>query len=304
MVMTHPGAKQACGLEPPRRNRYFHGKMMDVFQFELETEYLNAKRWLLNWLVTGYGVVCGLDVRPGPEGSDAVVITPGLAIDRYGREILVDAETRPIPIPSELLEETGGGYHPEPGYGGDEQPPGQGYGKPEQGYGKGGRGPGQGGYGHREPEEECWVHVLLCYHECLAEPALVMAGDCCHQEPCEPGVIRERYKVLFRPGKLDCPWPELVIPDVVSSDGRIDYSTLARWVSNECPRCPEDPCIPLANLRLVKEGDRHRCHPGDIDISVRPIVYSNELLFQLLLSSLIEAPRYRRENEPRRRGEP
>ena len=71
------------GLETPVRNRYFYGKLLDVEQFELETRYLNAKRWLLNRLVTGYGVVCGLDVLPGDEPNE-LWIGPGVAIDKLG----------------------------------------------------------------------------------------------------------------------------------------------------------------------------------------------------------------------------
>src|SRR5476649_2519593 len=44
------------------RNRYFYGKLLDVSHFESEQAYFNEKRWLLNRLVTGYGVICGLNV--------------------------------------------------------------------------------------------------------------------------------------------------------------------------------------------------------------------------------------------------
>ena len=46
----------------PVRNRYFYGKLLDVFHFDLEQTYLNTKRWTLNRLITGYGVVYGLNV--------------------------------------------------------------------------------------------------------------------------------------------------------------------------------------------------------------------------------------------------
>jgi hypothetical protein len=63
MHETDMSKMQKTSLKTPERNRYFYGKLLDVYHFELEANYFNAKRWLLNRLVSGYGVVCGLDVR-------------------------------------------------------------------------------------------------------------------------------------------------------------------------------------------------------------------------------------------------
>ena len=75
-------------LGEPKRNNYFFGKQMDVYQFQLETNYLNAKRWLLNRTTLGFGVVCGLDVE-SCSGDKELLISAGLAIDGWGREIIV-----------------------------------------------------------------------------------------------------------------------------------------------------------------------------------------------------------------------
>ena len=56
-------------LATPRRNKFFHGKMMDVYQFELETAYEIGLRRLSNRLVTGFGVVSGLEHRPGGQAT-------------------------------------------------------------------------------------------------------------------------------------------------------------------------------------------------------------------------------------------
>ena len=63
--------------------------------------------------------------------------------------------------------------------------------------------------------------------------------------------------------------------------GRLNYKQLAEFVTSSCAPVPCDPCIVLANIRLPKSGDA--CCADDIDISVRPIVYTNDLLFELLL---------------------
>ena len=249
--------KRACDLQAPRRNCYFFGKLLDQYHFELETAYFIYMRRLLNRLVTGYGVVCGLDVEA--SGENAIVIKPGLAIDGAGNEIIVDEPTQPIGIPPDLA--------PPPARDHDDDD--------DEG----------------QHEGDSHVHVLLCYHECKAEPAPVLAGDCCEQEPCQPGVIRERYKVIFRPGCAP-PRPDSCFPDLVSG-GEIDHRTLARIVTEKCPPCPDDPCIPLANIRVGPNSEEHRCHPEEIDIAVRPIVYNNDLLFQLLLCKMTET-NYRR----------
>jgi hypothetical protein len=75
-----------CNIPSFERNNYFYGKLMTVRDFCQEQTYFNEKRWLLNRMVLGWGVVCGLDVCA--EG-DNIVVKPGLAIDCCGRELLV-----------------------------------------------------------------------------------------------------------------------------------------------------------------------------------------------------------------------
>src|SRR5688500_13107382 len=85
-------------LQTPQRNAYRFGMLLDVFHFQRETNYSNPKRWLINRLVLGYGVVCGLDVRCGPEENPSIV-SPGCAIDKWGREVVVPNEIKGIAIP-------------------------------------------------------------------------------------------------------------------------------------------------------------------------------------------------------------
>lgn len=76
------------------RNKYFYGKLMAVRDFETEQSYFNEKRHLLNWLIHGIGIVCGLEVRE-PEIDNRklkIKLSPGVAIDCRGREIVVGKE--------------------------------------------------------------------------------------------------------------------------------------------------------------------------------------------------------------------
>ena len=71
------------------RNHFFYGKLMDVDQFEKEQSYGMAKRALMNRIVLGRGVVCGLNVVKDPELEDRILVLPGVAIDDCGREIVI-----------------------------------------------------------------------------------------------------------------------------------------------------------------------------------------------------------------------
>jgi hypothetical protein len=73
-------------LTTPERNRYFYGKLLDETSLRMEQSYFNQKRWMMNRLGLGSGVLCGLhvDVR-----GDCICIAPGVAIDTMGHEIVV-----------------------------------------------------------------------------------------------------------------------------------------------------------------------------------------------------------------------
>jgi hypothetical protein len=80
-------------LKQYKRNHFFFGKMMTVEDFRLEQDYFNHKRNLINRLIHGGGIVCGLNVTLPiiHEGDDGwrVDISEGCAIDCCGREIVI-----------------------------------------------------------------------------------------------------------------------------------------------------------------------------------------------------------------------
>jgi hypothetical protein len=231
------------------RNRYFYGKLLDVFHFELEQDYLNGKRWLLNRLISGYGVLCGLDVQPAQRGR-AVVVTPGAALDRGGREIVVPRTSEPIPIP------------PRPPTAPNQPPP-----------------------ANCEPED--YVHLCICFQQCESDPAPVLVDNCGEITACSASSIQERYKCVIQ----DCKAPEIALGSGVADfvlNGRLNYYALVERVTRGCPDVPADLCIPLANIRLPSADDP--VQGADIDISPRPIVYSNDLLFDIALALAGEAP--------------
>ncbi|MHC2842877.1 hypothetical protein [Bradyrhizobium diazoefficiens] len=249
MPMTLRDAKPCDGIHTFVRNRYFYGKLLDVCHFQLEQDYLNGKRWLLNRLVSGYGVLCGLDVQPAENGR-AVVVTAGAALDRGGREIIVPCTSEPIDIP------------PRPASKPDQPPP-----------------------GNCEPED--YVHLCICFKQCDSDPAPVLVDDCGQATSCSMSSIQERYKLVIR----SCKAPDICLESSVSDfvlNGRLNYNALVERVTRSCPDLPADLCIPLANIRLPSGDDPPQA--ADIEINARPIVYSNDMLFDIMLALAGEAP--------------
>jgi hypothetical protein len=80
-----------CQLKQFKRNAYFSGKSMRAEDFVLEQKYTNEKRYLINRLILGTGIICGLEVKSVEKVCETwrVNLSPGCAIDCCGREIVV-----------------------------------------------------------------------------------------------------------------------------------------------------------------------------------------------------------------------
>jgi hypothetical protein len=130
------------------------------------------------------------------------------------------------------------------------------------------------------PCEDEWVHLVICYRERRTDPEPVLAGGCDPDERCAPGAVREDYELVVRPGtapeiSVDCRIPHLI------KGNNVNYRALAEWVSAPCDE-PSECCVTLANIHRPVTGGR--VEPADIDISVRPIVFGADVLWQLVLA--------------------
>ncbi len=100
------------GFSTFERNNYFCGKLMVERDFWAEQLYHIGKQRLHNAYLHGWGVVCGLKVDPHPNCPNLrVVIRPGLAIDCWGREILV---TKDYEVELESYKKKGNNNGPKP----------------------------------------------------------------------------------------------------------------------------------------------------------------------------------------------
>src|SRR5262249_47266591 len=82
----------ACSYGPFTRNNYFTGKLLVERDFSDETRFHMEKLRHHEQTLHGWGVVCGLKVKPHPKESCRdrfVCIEPGSAIDCCGHDIIV-----------------------------------------------------------------------------------------------------------------------------------------------------------------------------------------------------------------------
>lgn len=87
-----------CSTIAMERNRFFTGRYMSARDFRDEQAYFVSRHRLHNRLLHGWGVVCGLDVRPHrPECPGQVVVSCGIAIDCCGRELVLE-ESRVVSV--------------------------------------------------------------------------------------------------------------------------------------------------------------------------------------------------------------
>ncbi len=80
-----------------KRVHYFNGQLLTAADFQTEQDYHLAKERRINLRTGGPGVVSGLGVSIESDGGH-VVVRPGVAIDRLGREIVLDTpQLFPLP---------------------------------------------------------------------------------------------------------------------------------------------------------------------------------------------------------------
>src|SRR5215218_2560578 len=99
-----------CKLKQSESVKFFSGQLLNVSDFNAEKNYFNEKRHLLNRVINGSGIICGLEVKNielttencicSPEGNMETItrwiadISAGVALDCLGREIIISKSDR------------------------------------------------------------------------------------------------------------------------------------------------------------------------------------------------------------------
>jgi len=199
-------------LMSPTRNRYYYGKLLDAYHLELEQDYGNSKRWLLNRLSLGAGVLCGLGVRISTDKKRVRVLS-GVAIDFWGREIIVPQDSQPFD-PAQPTDDCG-------------RPSG-------------------------DSIRQGVVTLYLCYHECEAEPAPAMVDEC-GASACENGLVRERYRLRVSAGTPRPPGviteEQCKRIDEEPPQGVTRRTVVCQTLGGPCA-VPDESCVPIATIEL------------------------------------------------------
>jgi hypothetical protein len=233
--------KALAALQSPTRNRYYYGKLLDQHHLELEQRYGMLQRWLLNRLSLGSGVLCGLRVTASANG--ALSVSPGVAVDGLGREIIVPRQSRAV----------------------DPRQPTDSCGRPT---GTPIRGGGR-------------VTLYICYHECEEEPAPVVVSECEPEDACENGIIRERYLLRIAEGEplhehLTGEQCAQIFGQLPAGTSR--YDVVCETLNRECTP-PAEVCVPLACIELNADGAVENIE----ECECRAVLLSNAALLDLIL---------------------
>jgi len=166
--MNTDTTKKSCGYNSYKRTRYFHGMLLTERDFQEEQIYHQEKRRLLNRMLHGWGVVCGLGLKPTKPESSKIIVSPGMALDCHGNEIVVcnDFEIDLKKLPD---------LCPEPGKG-EKYPCAE------------------------RQTGDCKYYIGIKYTEAPTDPVPVyLPGGNCEEKTCEYSRVREGFCVkLFK----------------------------------------------------------------------------------------------------------
>ncbi|MEW6733648.1 MAG: hypothetical protein AB1489_20130, partial [Acidobacteriota bacterium] len=87
-----------------KRPNYFTGQLLVENDFKDEQSYHSRLRRLHNYAIFNWGVVKGLNISIDNPSNLTFAITPGLAIDKYGREIIVQETLKWVAEPGDSRE--------------------------------------------------------------------------------------------------------------------------------------------------------------------------------------------------------
>jgi hypothetical protein len=98
-------AEKTCSIPTFERNRYFFGKPMTVHDFDAEQQYGIGKNRLLNRLIHGSGILCGMQLSKETiaDGKFTVEISEGAALDCCGN-LIVANRTETVEVQGSLVD--------------------------------------------------------------------------------------------------------------------------------------------------------------------------------------------------------
>jgi hypothetical protein len=176
-VASQSAAYLPCHIPVFCRSHFYTGKLLTENDLNREQRYTIDKLRLHYVALHGWGVACGLMVRPHPQCPDRFVVTPGFAVDDCGREVrLIEERVVEFPKPVEPPKDP---CPPEPCDDDDREKE-----RP-----------------HR-PKGQTW-YVCIQYCECREDFMPVIFDDCCGSSP-QPNKICECAEVKIYDKPPEC----------------------------------------------------------------------------------------------------
>jgi hypothetical protein len=213
-----------CESGYAERPRYYPRQLITPDDLTLGLEYLLRLQRRHNRLLHGWGVVCGAQVAPviPAEGTGTarpwkVVVRPGYILDPYGREILIDTE-----VCFDLRRRCVTGVT------------GQSCGEKVDPW---------CGDVFVKPETDGPLFVAVQYKQVQSRPVRVQPVGCgCDDSACEFSRWRDAFEICTL---SECPESHLPEQAVRPAGGGLP----------ECPECPAEPWVVLAEVRIDAEGE-------------------------------------------------
>lgn len=239
--------EKQCDHNDYKRNLYFHGKLMTDRDFREEQIYHIEKRKLLNKMLHGWGVVCGLKIEPTtPSPGSSVIIKRGLALDCKGNEIYVPVEyTLNVADIIKIIKSSSSSKF-------------------------------QSGTADEcaeieEGESKKW-YVVIKYHEIPTDLAPVYApGGGCEEKVCEPSRTREGYCIDLLDTKPKCCQPKEIKDPCTSYTDEEDIKKflceyfVMPW-EECCDDCCDDNYIVLGSITTLMNGSGMEFKPITSDM--------------------------------------
>ena len=214
-----------CERSIAERPRYFARQLITPDDLNLEQEYFRSKQRWHNRMLHGWGVVCGAQVcmapKSKPNGTSfepwKVRVKPGYVLGPYGDEIIIDC-VRTVDLRTRGVT----GITGEPCV--DAVDP-------------------WCTEVFQQSDNPGKLYVAVKYKEVAARPVRVQPAGCgCDDSSCENSRLVDGYEI----GVLtECP---------DSHQGPPDIEDLTRGPIPDCPVCPDEPWVVLAEVELDADG--------------------------------------------------
>jgi len=251
----------ACEIPAFRRSNFYTGKLLTENDLTREQRYAIDKLRLHYTALHGWGVACGLMVRPHPKCADRFVVTAGFAVDDCGREIrlLKNCEVM-FPKPPQAA--------PDPC-------------NPEV---ESCQGEEESSAAEFESQD---YYVCIRYNECQEDFMPVLFADCCGTSN-QPNFISECAAIDLL---TEAPESLRKVGHLKHSNQDENCRALFEHIPEKCPTTGSGCCIPLGVIHRYVYGDS--LTDEMIDNAVRPLIPSVPRLESLVRCIMDHLPEHR-----------